>query len=334
MRRLISLLLLLGPLSCVEELDVPAYGVFQVLGVVAEVKGEAVVADELFRTSTVAAGLVLTRTAFSGPTSQPEFLSSAVVPNCLATVFTNENPAGGNDIDSGNLDISGLRPSAGFLTYELGADPTTAMSLASPITCAQIEDPFYSPGQGGPPESNIRHACDVPTLGTFDPRLTIFGPGTSVIFSSGGGTQAGPWMSAPIEPPPPLQPAEGTSLAAVDTRQGVTVQWTPVDAPYVLIEIVARRADGVGAQILCLEPMTSGQKTIPDGALARAPMPEFTGALPGNFVTVITSIAAVRPSTNVDDPDFPYVDEGWGTYLVGVGNGSFGMNLLVAPPPQ
>ena len=333
MRRFISLLLLLAPLSCVDELDPPAFGVYQVLGVVAEVKGEAVVADEFFRTSTVAAGLVFARTAFSGPSSLPDFLSSPIVPNCLGTAFTNENPPGGNDIDAGNLTVSGLRPSAGFLTYELGAQPSTAVPLSSPITCAQIEDPFYTPAPGRPVETDIRHACDVPTLGTFDPRLTIFGPGTTVTFTGGGGTQAGSWASNPIEPPPRLSPAPGTSLVT-DPREGITVQWTPVNAPFALIEIVASRADGVGAQILCLEPMTSGQKTIPEEALALVPEPQFTGMLPGNFVTVITSIAAVAPSTSPGASDFPYVNEGWGTYLVGLGNGSFGMNLLVAPPPQ
>ena len=316
MRRILSCLLLLWAAACVEELDPPAYGVYQVNGLVAEVTGQLITPAG---TSTLS--MVLPRTAFSGPSSQPDFVTSPSVPTCFATSFSDASPPGGNDIDGGDLVFANLRPTDSFDVIDVSGNTGTA-TIRNPITCTQIDDdPFYQAGTQ-PLETDIRHNCDSPALGAYDPRQTIFGPGTSVTISATGGTQSGAFVASGLLPPPALSPTESFDLNAVDTRGPITAQWIPVEAPLALVEIIATRADGFGVQILCLELMSTGQVTIPDGALALAPEPTAGPPPLGNFVTVITSMAAVNSATS---------NEGWGTYLVGVGRGRFGTSILVAP---
>ncbi len=329
MRFFACLSLLFVSVSCVDELDPPAYGVYQVYGLVAEVTG-GLKPDPTLPSVTSTVTTFLIRTAFSGPLSQPDFITSPTVPQCLASTFVlQEDPPGGNEIDAGDLTFSGLQPTDASLNVVEFLDQTPEFTtLPNPVTCVQADDPFYPPpGVANPlAETDIRHVCNDGRINLqyvpFRSDATAFGPGTSVTVTTDGGGQAGSFQSNPILPPPVLLAAPGFDLGAVDPRQGITVRWTPVEAPLVLIEVIATRlSDGVGAQILCLEPMTSLQKTIPDGALALLPSPELTAT---GFVTVVANIAAVNVDSN---------NEGWGTYLVGVGRGSFGMNYLFAPPP-
>ena len=317
MRRLLCLALLSGA-ACVDETFPPSFGVYQVSGLVAEVTGETL--DATF-TGTVPAGLLLARTAFSGPLSQPDFITSSAIPNCLATAFTGEDPAGGNEIDAGDLSFDGLSPTASplFVQDILDTTPTPeeVVLIQTGINCVQGPDDFADPG-AVPPETGLRHDCGLPSLAAFDPRQSFLGPGTSLVVSATGGSQSGAFAAPALTPPPVLFPTANFNLLAVDTRQPVVAEWIPVAAPLAMIEIVAVRADRVGAQILCLELMTSGRREIPAGALALAPEPTPTAP-----VVVFTSVAAVNFETR---------DEGWGSYVVGLGRGRFGSSLMLANP--
>ena len=299
--------LVLAPLACVEKVDPPALGLFQVSALIAELDGGVLLSG-----MPVPGKLLLVRNALVGPTSLPEFVDAPSVPYCIGSSFPPEKPLGGNALSGGDLIFSGLRPSAMGDLVDLIRQ--TSSPLRDTVTCSEVADETASAGETG-----LRYTCDVPTL-AFLPGVPVpaapFGAGTNISIAATGGRQVGAFMTAPIEVPPVLTATGTFDLRTVQPSLGVTAQWSPVNAPLVLIEILALRDDGAGAQILCLEIMTAGQKQIPAGALELVPATTDMAGL-----TVFTSLAAVN---------FETADEGWGSFIVGVGRGTFGVNV-VAP---
>ncbi|MEL7371770.1 MAG: hypothetical protein AAFN74_22790 [Myxococcota bacterium] len=309
MRRYIWLLLLSG-VACVEETDPPSFGVFQVSGLIAEVEG-FVLAGPPGMMQPTPGNLVLARGSFGGPTSLPTFIDSPTPPNCLANSIVPTKPPGGNATDGGNLVFTGLQPTPGGMYLDLSSQ--TPSELRATVTCVQGADPTASPGETG-----LRHVCDIPQTAFLGSPQTAFGDAAGITISATGGSQSGPFTSSPIAVPPVITATGTFNLNAIDPRQGITAQWIPTTAPLVLIEVIATRGEGAaltGAQILCLAPMPFGQQSIPQGALDLVPGPSATEP-----VSIITSIAAVN---------FEQSSEGWGTYLVGVGRGQFGLSVLL-----
>ncbi|MEM7676674.1 MAG: hypothetical protein AAF449_11795, partial [Myxococcota bacterium] len=235
---------------------------------------------------------------------------SPTLPNCTASAIRGTKLPGGNAIDGGNLLFQGLQPTAGMYV-DLGSGTTS--ELRATVTCLQGEDPTASPGETG-----ILHACDVPTLGFLAAPQAAFGA-NPITVSATGGSQSGEFTSNPIAVPPVLTATGAFNPGAVDPRQGITAEWIPTpEAPLVMIEVIAIQGSGAtltGVQVLCLDFMATGRKVFPQGALALAPAPSLTEP-----VTVVTSLAALN---------FENGDEGWGNYIVGVGRGTFGINVLL-----
>ena len=332
MRRLLCLIMLIAPMACDEEANPPAYGVYSVSGVLMDVAG--VFPTE---TGTMAAGLVLARAAYSGPLSRPDFLTTPSVPNCLANTFTREVRPGGNAIDGGSLTFNYSVPS-GFQVFNVEQEQARLAQilpliltgreeqipqalrnrveddLNSPAVCNQVDDDFSSPGETG-----LRHECNLTSLpGYFGAPYSVLGQGASVTISSSGGSQAGAFSVGPLSPPAGIQTTGSFNLFNVDPRGPVLVQWTPLDRldQVAVIEIIATASQsGNGVQILCIEPITAGQRQIPQGALDLVPALQS-----GEALSVVTSIAAVQFETS---------DEGWGSYNIGVGRGLFGLSTWV-----
>lgn len=335
MRRMSSLSLLVtvsALFACEDGLDTPAFRVYSVSAVVAEVEGVL----PLVTTSTsLQVKLLLTRAAFSGPFSSPAYVSSRTVPNCLATTFTSTVPPGGNAIDAGDLSFVGLRPTvpgaptAPVTLVDINSARQPVSELTTPIVCQQIDDPFYDPILAVEQQTDIRHVCSVPTVGLIrEPGATVFGAGTEVTITASGGSQSGAFSVGGLAPPPTLQPAGGFNLSAIDPREPVVAEWpvpdprfTDPDAPepLALIELLAVRADGTeGTQILCLEFISEGRKEIDQEALDLVPLPDRDH--PATPTLITASLAAVN---------FATADFNWGRYLVGVGRGSVGQSLIL-----
>ncbi len=307
MRRILWLLLML-PIACDEGVDPPALGVFQVSGIIAELDGFGVTAS-----GPGPGRLLLVRSAFTRPAAPPDFIDSTSVPNCVGYAFTLANLPGGDSTSGGDLTFSGLSPTMPNGTVR---DQILMVDVPLPTTpvCAEVPDTTGEPGSSG-----IRHECNVPSVGFMGVPLSAFGDGASITISGGGGSQIGAFTSLPLPVPPVLTASGAFNLFNVVPADGVVAEWSEVPAPLVLIEILAFRDDGAGAQILCIDVMTAGQKEIPSAALALVPPPTPTEGL----LNVFTSLAAVNFDTG---------DGGWGTYFVGVGRGTFGLTQIPPSP--
>ena len=305
MRRIFWIALLI-PLACVEGVDPPAFGVYQVSGIVAELDGFGV-----GPTGPGPGRMLLVRTALSGPTSQPDVVTSTMIPYCIASAFTLAKLPGGNSTDGGDVVFGGLQPT---MPGVMVRDQLTMIDVpvGNSITCAQGEDSTASPG-----ESGIRHQCNVPTVGFIAAPEAAVAEGTITV-SAAGGSQVGAFTSMPLEVPEVLTATGAFDVRAVDPRAGVLVEWSTVNAGLVLVELLAFRSDGVGGQVLCLELMSAGRIQMSEEILLRLPMPT-----PTDGVDLFTSLAAVNADT---------ADEGWGTYIVGAGRGTFGLTRLPSSP--
>lgn len=291
--------------GCVEPLDVPAYGVYQVYGLVAEADGVL-----LGPSGPLESRVAFVRTAFAGPRSVPDYLDGVAPPLCLGSILDPNKPPGGNSLEAGVLEFRGL----GTTMVVDFADPQSVVPVNGTTSCSPREDVFREAGETG-----IRYVCEMPNVALV-PR------GTSVlnqqaVVSTAGGVDIGAFTSRPVETPPTLTASGAFNLFAIDPS-AIVAEWVPVAAPLALIEVIAQLADGsIGAQILCLEPMSSGRKVIPPAALELIPAVQS----PANPLLIITTLAAV----NVDSSP----DEGWGGYLVGVGRGSVGMSCRIPGGP-
>ena len=66
------------------------------------------------------------------------------------------------------------------------------------------------------------------------------------------------------------------------------------------------------AQVLCLEPASSHTKEIPSGALAVIPKPAN-----GEVLVMMSTVMGLKMKQNA---------VGWGSYMIGLGRGSFGVS--------
>ena len=311
---------LLAPVlfGCVEGVSPPALGVFSITGLVVEVDG---ILPNITGSTTSSASILLTRVSFARPFPPPSYLDGLTPPNCTGVEFTTAKLPGGNATDGGNMTFAGLQPTVSPTVLVDLLNPMMAMtSLTGDIVCSQGPDDSASPG-----ESNIRHDCNVPTFALLaQPMASVFGPGTSVNISVTGGSETGDFSVQGLPAPAPLRPAGAFNPNAIDLLRPVIVEWTPIadpGQPLAMIEILAVQQDATGrsAQILCFEPMASGRKEIPAGALALIPTPTPSAPAP---VLLNTSIAAVTVVPG---------SEGWGSYLVGIGRGTIGQTVVALP---
>ena len=294
--------------GCVEPLDVPAYGVYQAYGLVAEAQG---VIPGPF--GPFAGRIALVRSAFGGPRSRPDFVDGVTPPNCLGFVLDPNRPPGGNALEAGTMRFDGLREATVSDLANLANG--VPVDVPGSTRCFPTEDSFRAPGETG-----VRYQCEMPRVGVLNTPARLIDPGGEVVISVSGGADIAPFRSRGLRAPPVLTAAGSFDLTAVNPAS-IVAEWMPAEAPLVLIEIIAQRSDGsAGAQILCLEPMPSAQKALPTGALALIPSP--TDATP---LLIITTIAAVNFESSRD--------EGWGGYLVGVGRGSMGVSCRGAAGP-
>lgn len=291
--------------GCVEPLDVPAYGVYQAYGLVVEAKGllPGPAGPSLGR-------IVLARFVLSGPRSPPDFVDDGTPPNCLGFVLDPSKPPGGNSLEAGTVRFQGLDETQ----VRDFADPTNGVLVDVPgaTLCFPVGDPFRGPGETG-----VRYRCELPRIGVLTPSAHLIQPDGRVVIGVSGGSDIASFTSRGLSTPPVLAATEDFDLTAVNP-DSIVAEWLPAAAPLVLIEVIALPEDGsAGAQILCLEPMFSGRKVIPDAALALIPKPAGDTRL-----LIITTIAAVNFDSSTS--------EGWGGYLVGVGRGSVGVSCRFA----
>jgi hypothetical protein len=145
---------------------------------------------------------------------------------------------------------------------------------------------------------------------------------TRVNVGMAGGTQIGQFVENDIASPPPLAPAFDLQTISPDA---IDVSWEPTGARWVMVEVLAQLMDGSAqAQVLCLERGEAGHKQLSEEALALLPDASDTNPL---FIQTSAAALELRESY-----------EGWGSYMVGIGRGFFGMSCHISsgpcPPPM
>jgi len=170
---------------------------------------------------------------------------------------------------------------------------------------------------------------------------------TTLDVTVAGGENIGPFSVEAIGPPKMVVPEDSFDLNQIDPRHTTIAAWKSTNADWVMVEIFAQvipentmpdpltifellmEKDSAKqqalqqklavrpqprqlAQVLCLEPASSKTKEIPSGALAVIPKPAD-----GEVLVMMSTVMGLKMKQSA---------AGWGSYMVGLGRGSFGVS--------